>query len=128
MLPTSVVVGGSTFVLSGLLTDWSLVQRVIAASSLTIVADLAIALWIQSLAPSIVDIGPGERVFKSDATSETARVVDGFGSSMQGTVIVRGETWRATRVQDDAMRLVQGMRVNVVGRDGLMLVVSANSR
>ena len=128
VLPTSVVVGGTTFWLASLLTDWSLLSRLVAALSLTIVADLAIAIRIQSLAPSAVDIGPGERVLKSDALSEMARVVGGFGPSTSGTVIVRGETWRATRAPNDAVRLIQGMDVNVVGRDGLMLVVSADSR
>lgn len=128
VLPTSVIVGGSTFLLAGWLTEWGTLQRVVAALSLTVVADVAVALRIQALAPSKVEIGPGERVLKSDLPSETATVVDGFGSSSQGLVIVRGETWRATRAADDEVRLCEGMDVNVVARDGLMLVISADPR
>jgi hypothetical protein len=61
VLPTSVVVGGSTFLLTGLLTEWSTLQRLVGALTLTVVADLIIALRIQALAPSDVSIGPGER-------------------------------------------------------------------
>lgn len=127
VLPTSVVVGGSTFLLSGFLGEWSLVQRLVAAVALTILADLAIAMRIQALAPSKVDIGPGERTLKFDSPSETARVVAGFESSLEGLVTVRGETWRATRAHGDSATLMRGMDVKVVARDGLILVVSSDA-
>ena len=127
VLPTSVIVGGSTFLLAGFATDWGTLERLIAALALTIVADLAIAFRIQALAPSKVDIGPGERALRSDIPSETARVLGGFGSSPEGRVVVRGETWRATSTANEASRLETGMEVNVVARDGLLLVVSANA-
>lgn len=128
VLPTSVVVGGSTFLLAGLFSDWSIPERVALAVVLTVVADLVIAAWIQSVAPTRVNIGPGEKMHDSELPSETARVIGGFDSSSHGQVLVRGETWRATRAPDDAARLSVGMDVNVVARDGLTLVVSSNSR
>lgn len=127
VLPTSVIVGGSTFLMAGFLTDWSTFERFIAAVALVIVADLGVVFTIQALAPTTVSIGPGERALKSDLPSETARVLGGFGPSLQGIVMVRGETWRATRAPEDSVRLMQGMDVNVVARDGLTLVVSSNS-
>jgi membrane protein implicated in regulation of membrane protease activity len=128
VLPTSVVVGGSTFLLGGFLTDWGILERVVAAVVLTVVADLAIAAWIQSVAPTKVHIGPGEKLHDSELLSEKAKVIGGFDSSPHGRVLVRGETWRATRAPDDAASMSIGMDVNIVARDGLTLVVSANSR
>lgn len=128
VIPTSLIVGGTTFLLAGLLTDWSIVARVAVALALTVATDLAIAALVQAVAPTRVNIGPGERALNSELPSETARVIAGFGSSPNGQVSVRGETWRATRAPDDAIQLTTGMDVNVVARDGLTLVVSANSR
>ena len=128
VLPTSVVVGGTTFLLAGYLTDWGVQGRIAAALVLTVAADLAIATSIQVFAPTKVNIGPGERALNSELPSETARVIAGFDSSAHGHVLVRGETWRATRAHGDAVRLTTGMDVNVVARDGLTLVVSAHSR
>ena len=127
-LPTSVVVGGTTFLLAGLLTDWVFLERIAAALILTFAADLAIAVSIQAVAPTKVSIGPGERTLNSELPSETATVICGFDSSSRGRVSVRGETWQAMRAPGDVVRLTAGMNVNVVARDGLTLVVSANSR
>lgn len=128
VLPTSVVVGGSTFLLAGFLTDWGVLERVAVAVVLTVAADLAIAAWVQSIAPTRVHIGPGEKMRDSELLAEKATVVGGFDSSSHGRVSVRGETWRATHAPDDAVSLSVGMDVEVVGRDGLTLVVSSNSR
>ena len=128
VLPTSVVVGGTTFLLAGYLTDWGVPGRIAAALVLTVAADLAIAASIQVFAPTKVNIGPGERSFNSELPSETARVIAGFDASSHGRVSVRGETWRAMRAPGDAVRLTTGMDVNVIARDGLTLVVSANPR
>ena len=128
VLPTSMIVGGTTFLLAGHFTDWGSLERIVAALVLALAADLAIALLVQLLAPTKVRIGPGDRALDSDLLSETARVIGGFESSSYGHVSVRGETWRATRVPDDAIRLTTGMDVHVIARDGLTLVVSATSR
>lgn len=128
VLPTSVVVGGTTFLLAGYLTEWGIAERISAALVLTVAADLAVAACIQVFAPTKVNIGPGERALNSELPSETARIIAGFESSSNGRVSVRGETWRATRAPDDVVRLTAGMEVNVVARDGLTLVVSAHAR
>jgi membrane-bound ClpP family serine protease len=128
VLPTSVVVGGTAFLLAGYLTDWGVPGRIAAALVLTVAADLAIAASIQVFAPTKVNIGPGERALNSELPSETARVIAGFEASSHGRVSIRGETWRATRAPGDVVPLTTGMHVNVVERDGLTLVVSANPR
>ena len=128
VLPTSVFVGGSTFLLAGLLTDWGILERIAVAAILTFVADIAIAAWIQTVAPTRINIGPGEKAHDSELPSETATVIAGFDSSSHGRVLVRGETWRAMSAPDDAVSLSIGMDVNIVARDGLTLVVSSNSR
>ena len=127
VLPTSVLVGGTAFLLSGYLTDWGLPQRALAAFALAFAADLAIAALIQAFAPTKVNIGPGERATNSELPAETARVIAGFGASPNGRVAVRGESWRATCSRGDGMRLTKGMDVNVVARDGLTLVVAPNA-
>ena len=128
VLPTSLIVGVTTFLLAGYFTDWGLTERAATAFALALAADLAVAALIQVFAPTKVNIGPGERALVSELPSETARVVGGFESSAQGRVSVRGETWQAMRVPDDAIRLTAGMDVNVVARDGLTLIVSAIPR
>ena len=128
VLPTSMIVGGTTFLLAGHFTDWGSLERSVAALVLALAADLAIASLVQVLAPTKVKIGPGDRALDSDLLSETARVIGGFESSPDGQVSVRGETWRATRVPDDAIRLTTGMDVHIVAREGLTLIVTAASR
>ncbi len=128
VLPTSVIVGGTTFLLSGYLTDWSFLERVFAAFFLTFAADVTIAAFNQTLAPTKVSIGPGERAMNSELSAETARVVAGFNASVDGRVSVRGEIWRATRIPGDTVRLTTGMDVNVVARHGLTLVVGPSTR
>jgi len=128
VLPTSLIVGCTTFLLSGYFTDWGLTARAAAAFALALAADLAVAALIEVFAPTRVNIGPGERALDSELPSETAKVISGFESSPDGHVTVRGETWRATRLPDDAIRLTTGMDVNVIARDGLTLIVSATPR
>ena len=128
VLPTSVVVGGTTFLLFGYVTEWGVVERIAAAAVLTFAADLAIAASIQVFAPTRVNIGPGERALNTELPSETATVIAGFDSSSHGHVSVRGETWRSMLASGEAVQLTRGMEVIVVGRDGLTLVVSANSQ
>jgi len=124
ILPTSVTVGGTSILLSSVLTDWSIFARLAAAVFATALADLAIAAWMESIAPTRVHIGPGEKHLVSDLPSEKAIVVDGFDSVPNGHVLIRGETWRAVRATGDTGRLAAGMTVNVVDREGLTLIVS----
>lgn len=125
ILPTSITVGGTSILLMSIVTDWSLFTRVAVAVLATSLADLAIAAWMESVAPTRVHIGPGERHLVSDSPAEKATVVSGFDSLPHGQVSIRGETWRAIRAPGDTGDLTIGMSVSVVDRQGLTLVVSA---
>ena len=127
ILPTSVIVGGPTFLLTGYFSGWDFLERVAVVVVLTLVVDLAIAAWMERVAPTRVSIGPGERVLNSEFAAEKAKVVDGFGSSAHGQVSIRGETWSAIRLPDDTGILSAGMVVSVVDRNGLSLIVTTTS-
>ncbi|HKL63083.1 MAG TPA: NfeD family protein, partial [Woeseiaceae bacterium] len=125
ILPTSITVGGSSILLTSILTDWSLFARVAVAVLATSLADLAIAAWMEAIAPTRIHIGPGEKYLVSDTAAERATVISGFDPLPHGLVSIRGETWRAIRAPGDAGTLTIGMSVSVVERQGLTLVVSA---
>ncbi|WP_405239977.1 NfeD family protein [Lentisalinibacter orientalis] len=128
ILPTSVTVGGTSILLASLLTDWGVFTVLAVAAVATALADLAIAAWMESIAPTRVHIGPGEKHLVSDRPAEKAVVVDGFESEPHGHVSIRGETWRAVRAPDDTGALAAGMTVSVVDREGLTLIVSTVPR
>ena len=92
----------------------------------SVMAVLAIAAWMERLAPTRVSIGPGERQTDSEIAAEKAIVDSGFEASPAGRVSVRGESWAAIRSPDDTEVLSAGMAVSVVDRIGLNLVVSAS--
>ncbi|MBT8091578.1 MAG: NfeD family protein [Gammaproteobacteria bacterium] len=127
ILPTSVTVGGTTILLASTFTDWGVVALVAVAAASTFLADLAIAASMEAVAPTKVNIGPGEKHLSSDLASEKATIMSGFDSISHGQVSVRGETWRAIRAPDDTGTLSAGMSVSVVDRDGLTLVISTRS-
>lgn len=124
ILPTSVTVGGTSILLASLLTDWGVFTILAVAAIATALADLAIAAWMESIAPTRIHIGPGEKRLVSDLPSEKAVVVGGFDSEPHGYVSIRGETWRAIRAPGDTGPLATGMTVSVVDREGLTLIVS----
>jgi membrane protein implicated in regulation of membrane protease activity len=124
ILPTSIVVGVPAFLIAGFLTDWGVWERALAGLIAMLAADLAIAVSMEVVAPTRLDIGPGEKVLGSDPPAEEATIIGGFGGSSKGQVFVRGETWMATCVPEDSGVLSKGMRVRVVHRDGLNLMVS----
>ena len=126
ILPTSVIVGLPTFFLVGYFTDWGISGRAAVALLATLAADFVIAASMEAVAPTKVNIGPGEKALKSEALAERAVVVSGFDSSPHGYVSIRGETWLATRFADDTEVLSAGTIVRVVSRDGLNLIVSSN--
>ena len=128
ILPTSVVVGVPTFFLVGHFMGLELPAQVAVAMIVTFAVDFAIAASMEAVAPTRLNIGPGEKVLKSDIPAEQATVISGFGASPQGKVSVRGETWLATRQAGDSGVLSAGMRVFVVDRNGLELIVSSHHR
>jgi membrane-bound ClpP family serine protease len=127
ILPTSLTVGGTSMLLASILTDWSMFARIALAVFATAAGDLAIAAAMESVAPTKVQIGPGEKHLVSDPLSEKATVVSGFDSVPCGQVSIRGETWRAIRAPGETGPLTTGMSVTVTDRDGLTLVVSRTS-
>lgn len=126
ILPTSVIVGLPTFFLVGHFTGWDILACAAVALIATLVADIVIAASVEAVAPTKVNIGPGERALKSEALAERAIIVSGFDASPHGQVSIRGETWSAIRLPDDTEVLSAGMSVRVVNRDGLNLIVSSN--
>lgn len=128
ILPTSVTVGGSLILLTSLFTDWTLFVRLAVAALATGFADLAIAAWMESIAPTRVHVGPGEKYLVTDPASERAMIISGFDSVPHGHVSIRGEIWRAIRAPGDTGALTAGMLVSVVDRDGLTLIVTSTPR
>jgi membrane protein implicated in regulation of membrane protease activity len=126
ILPTSLVVGLPTFLVIGQLTDWAILQRIAVALVAILAADLAIAASMEAVAPTKIKIGPGERHLKSETPADTATVVSGFESSPYGRVMVRGETWLATRLPGETGVMSAGTIVQIVDRNGLNLVVTSN--
>ena len=124
ILPTSVTIGGTTILVASNLTDWGIKGLVAAAVVTTFLVDLAIAASMEAIAPTKVNIGPGEKQLDSDLASEKATIISGFDANSHGQVSVRGETWRAVQEPGDTGILTRGKLVTVVDRDGLTLVVS----
>ena len=125
LLLSSVVTGSVAFLLLLNLTDWSIPKLVVASGILMLIGDLTLALTMEKVAPTKIAVGPGERFFHSDRSSDMAIVLSGFGAATSGKVSVRGETWRAVQASDDDGCLSEGMTVHIVERDGLTLVVES---
>lgn len=121
------VIGISAFLLLGNLTDWQTLKLVVAASVLTFLGDVVMAISMEAVAPTKVDIGPGEKNLVTDMPSESATVISGFDTSPQGQVLVRGEIWRAIRATEDSGILSKGTSARVVDRKGLTLIISAKA-
>lgn len=90
-------------------TSWVIALTIIA------VGDVITALVLEHLAPTRIVVAPGE------TGPEFGEVVAGFGSELDGTVMVRGEQWRAKTAE--LRGLERGMRVRIVERAGLTLLV-----
>ncbi len=127
ILFSSVIGGVTIFLLFAVLTDWSTPKIILVVSILTLIGDLIVALSMEAVAPTKVNIGPGERNTNTDLPSEFATVISGFKNSPQGQVSVRGETWRAIRAPEDSGSLSEGSPVQVVDRNGLTLVISTKA-
>ena len=125
ILPTSLIAAGTTILIAALLSDWNVYQLAAAGALTAFLADLAVAVSMEAIAPTKVNIGPGEKQLDSEIPAEKATVLCGFDTSPYGRVRVRGETWQATRPDDDMGVIAAGMVVSVVDRDGLTLVVTA---
>jgi len=124
ILFSSVIGGVTVFLLFAVLTDWPTPKIILVVAILTFIGDLIVALSMEAVAPTKVNIGLGERSTNTDLPSELATVISGFKNSPQGQVSVRGETWSAIRAPEDSGSLSEGSAVQVVDRNGLTLVIS----
>ncbi len=88
--------------------------------------DVLVALSLEVTAPTRVTLGPADRRMASSRLEATAEVVSGFHGSAEGRVQVRGETWQARMADGQAATLPAGSILNVIERDGLVLVVSGS--
>ncbi|MDJ0918986.1 MAG: NfeD family protein [Woeseiaceae bacterium] len=126
ILPTTIVVGVPVFLLLDQQTDLGLAVSLAVALACALLGDLAIAAWMERIAPTKVCVGPGERLTDGEIPSDEAIVLSGFNESAEGRVSVRGETWAAARQPGDTVDLVAGTTVRIVDRDGLRLLVSTS--
>lgn len=123
----SVVVAGVAFFLLSTRTDLGSIEMLATGLVIVIIADLAVALGMEAVAPTRVSVGPGERRSKRDDISEVAVITGEFDASGRGRVSVRGETWSA-RIEPSGRSLPpRGSKVRVVGREGLDLIVSVDA-
>lgn len=122
---SSVTVATVGYLALGQLTDWPPAWRILAVLGLTTIVDFTTAKWMESIAPTRIDVGPGEKALITDASAETGRVVSGFDATRHGIVLVRGELWKAKQIDNDPDPLGSGNRVRILERSGLTLVVTS---
>ena len=124
ILLSSGVTGGASFVSLSLLTGWPLLTIIAASVALVLMGDVVLALMMQAISPTDVKIGPGERLRRTDPPRDVGTVVDNFADG-RGRVAIRGEIWHARRPTDSILQLEAGAVVQVLGREGLTLLVTA---
>ena len=103
------------------------INFILLVVAVSFVGDLALALSFEAIAPTHVIIGPGDRVQRGSAVKETASIISGFENSAEGRVTVRGEIWAARFVSEDSCSLAVGKNVQVLGREGLTLLIGSRT-
>ena len=106
----------------GILAVWVLVRldrlfepvSLLVALAIIVISDVIAVVLMQAFAPTRIVFSPGESELQG-------QVLDGFGASNRGRVLLRGEQWSA-RGQGPAP-LNPGDTVRVVSRRGLNLIV-----
>jgi len=91
---TLVTVTTVGYLVLGQLTDWPPLYRILAALSLAATIDLRTAKWMESSAPTRIDVGPGEKVRISDVSSDAGSVVSGSGPVRRRFVVKSGRRTR----------------------------------
>jgi len=124
---TTLVIGAAAFLVLRFATRLTLEQVIFYWFVVTVVGDVITATFMEAVAPTRVTIGPGDRRFDADCPTEFAVVVSAFDDSRNGRVRIRGETWRARQATNDTTSLSAGRQVQIVDRDGLTLIVSADA-
>lgn len=89
-----------------------------------VLGDLITVVAFESLAPTEITVGPGEKEEKHSELIVTATVVSGFAGATTGYVNVKGESWAANLTAGDPGSVVPGSNVRVTGREGLTLQVT----
>lgn len=124
ILLSSVVTGGGSFALLTLLTPLPVQTAILISVALVVAGDILLAFIMESVSPTRVLLGPGERRHRGDVPRELGVVVGDFESGA-GSVSIRGEHWYARQSAGCRQRLEAGSVVRVLERDGLILVVAA---
>ena len=127
ILLSSVVTGGGSFALLSLLTGLPVETIVKVSVASILLGDIALALLMESVSPTRVLLGPGDRRSRTDPLLETGTVIGAFENG-SGCVSIRGERWRAMQASGCEQRLEPGARVRVLERQGLTLIVAAADR
>ena len=124
ILLSSVVTGGGSFVLLNLLTGLSIEAIIVASVALIVVGDILLVFIVESISPTRVVLGPGERRHRNDTPDLRGTVVGDFENG-SGSVSIRGEQWLARQSAGCSAPLAAGSPVRVLERNGLTLVVAA---
>ena len=110
----------------GILAVWVLIRldrlfepvSLLVALAIIVISDVIAVILMQAYAPTRITFSPGE-------SELTGQVLDGFGASDRGRVLLRGEQWSA-RCQGSGP-VNPGDTVRVVSRRGLSLIVERAS-
>ncbi len=124
ILLSSAVTGGGTFILLLLFSDVSVATALKISLALVIVGDVTLAIFMQAISPTRIELGPGERWHIGEAPRDRGVVTTRFENG-KGKISIRGETWHARQEDTAAKPLDVGERVRVLEREGLTLVVAA---
>ena len=124
ILLSSVVTGGGSLLLITLLTDLPLETTVKVSAVLVLAGDIVLARWMETVSPTRILVGPGDRRLKDDDPRELGTVIGDFEDG-SGSVSIRGECWRAIQDPGCKRRLKAESRVRILERRGLTLVVES---
>ncbi|MCZ0955213.1 MAG: hypothetical protein OXQ89_02600 [Rhodospirillaceae bacterium] len=106
----------------GILAVWVLIRldrlfepvSLLVALAIIVISDVIAVVLMQAYAPTRITFSPGERELEG-------QVLDGFGASDRGRVLLRGEQWSARSQGSGPIN--PGDTVRVVSRRGLNLLV-----
>ncbi|MYF70495.1 MAG: hypothetical protein F4053_08715 [Proteobacteria bacterium] len=106
----------------GILAVWVLIRldrlfepvSLLVALAIIVISDVIAVVLMQAYAPTRITFSPGERELEG-------QVLDGFGASNRGRVLLRGEQWSARSQGSGPIK--PGDTVRIVSRRGLNLLV-----
>ena len=106
----------------GILAVWVLIRldrlfepvSLLVALAIIVISDVIAVVLMQAYAPTRITFSPGERELEG-------QVLDGFGASDRGRILLRGEQWSARSQGSGPIN--PGDTVRVVSRRGLNMIV-----